>query len=533
MSERKSDIDVDALISGIRLELDGPDAVPARTGTVLMQRVREEVRRRREAQEAEAAAQAGLMEPTIVLPRWAGAAPALKAKPEYVIGELLALNDREFVETAYKVLLRREGDPPGIEQALNSLRGGTTKIEILHAIRWSPEGTARGVHVDGLLAPYLLQKWQRLPVVGNLIGWAHAFVRLPWMLRNLTRLDAARAREIQGLGSHVNSLSGDVEEQLTPVVSLGGKLERVQSGLNLIDANSGQLREQISLLEFGFGTLTDELERTRTQVGTLTDQLESTRAELRGTDKRLIALETRFNARESYDHPLHANALDEMYVQFEESFRGSRELIRARASHYLDLIRSVGAGAEDAPVIDVGCGRGDWLDLLRENGMRARGIDSNQSFLRLNRERGHDVIEADALQGLRDMAADSAGAITGMHIAEHLPFEVLVAMVDECRRVLRPGGVLVLETPNPENLMVASHYFYLDPTHRNPLPPDALRWIVEARQFTDVRIDRLSADRELHAPALLGENQPGAESLNAMLQLLHNAPDYAVVGIAP
>lgn len=137
------------------------------------------------------------------------------------------------------------------------------------------------------------------------------------------------------------------------------------------------------------------------------------------------------------------------------------------------------------------------------------------------------------MEGLRAMQTGSAGAITGMHIAEHLPFEVLVAMVDECRRVLRPGGLLALETPNPENLAVASHYFYLDPTHRNPLPPEALRWIVAARQFTDVRIERLMESRDLQAPALLAEDQPGAESINAVLQLFHNAPDYAVVGIAP
>lgn len=520
MSKHKDGIDVDALISEIRLELDGPDAAPARTGTALMRRVREEVRRRREAQDAEAAAQAGLqLEPAVVLPRWSGAAPALRHKHEYVIGELLALNDREFVETAYKILLRREGDPGGVEHALALLRGGTTKIEILHAVRWSPEGKARGVHVDGLLAPYLLQKWQRIPVVGNVIGWAHAFVRLPWMLRNLARMDAARAREIQGLGSHVNALSSGVEEQLAPVAAFGDKFERVQSGLDLIDGHAGELRENLSLLEFEISSLTDELERTR--------------AELNNTDQRLRSLETRFNAREAYDHPLHANALDEMYVQFEEAFRGSRDLIRSRASHYLELIRAVGAGDEQAPVVDVGCGRGDWLDLLRENGLRGVGIDSNQSFLQLNRERGHEVIEADALQGLRDMAADSAGAITGMHIAEHLPFEVLVAMVDECRRVLRPGGVLILETPNPENLMVASHYFYLDPTHRNPLPPDALRWIVEARQFNNVRIERLSEHRELHAPPLLDESAPDAGSINTVLQLFHNAPDYAIVGIAP
>ncbi|WP_051547113.1 methyltransferase domain-containing protein [Lysobacter capsici] len=519
MKKRNSAIDVDALISQLRLELDGVDSASARTGGALMRRVREEVARRRAAQEAETVAQVESSESAISLPRWLGAAGAVPLKREYVIGELLALDDREFVEVAYKVLLRREGDPAGVAHALNSLRSGVSKVEILHSIRFSPEGLARGVHVDGLLAPYLLQKWRRIPLVGSLIGWAHAFVRLPWMLRNLGQMDAMRAREIQGLGEHVNALSRDVEGQLTPIAGMGDQVVRVQSNIDSLSevvqdryVSEGELRENVALLEFDVRELTDELDRT---------------------NRRLQELESRFNARESYEHPLPANALDDMYVQFEETFRGSPELIRERASHYLDLVRSVGAGSEDAPVIDLGCGRGDWLDMLRENGLHARGIDNNQAFLRLNRERGHDVIEADAMQGLRAMRTGSAGAITGMHIAEHLPFEVLVAMVDECRRVLRPGGLLALETPNPENLAVASHYFYLDPTHRNPLPPEALRWIVAARQFTHVRIERLMESRDLHAPALLAEDQPGAESINAVLQLFHNAPDYAVVGIAP
>lgn len=520
MSMRKNSIDVDALISKLRLELDGVEAAAGAGGTALMRKVREEVRRRRAAQEAEELAQLGLDEErAAALPRWAGAAQPLPPKPEYVLGELLALNDREFVETAYRALLRREGDRAGVEGMLAALRGGVSKVEILHAMRWSPEGVARGVHVDGLLAPYLLQKWRRIPWVGSLIGWVHTFVRLPWMLRNLSQMDAARAREIQSLGSHVNALSSNVEETFAPAAKVEENLEQVRADIETLGGGGNELRENVSMLEFEVGELTGELERAR--------------AELDDTSRRLRELEARFNAREAYDHPLPANHLDAMYVQFEEAFRGAPELIRARASRYLDLVRTAGAGSQDAPVVDLGCGRGDWLDLLRENGMRVIGVDSNQAFLQLNRERGHEVVEADAVQGLRAMADGSAGAITGMHIAEHLPFEALVAMIDECRRVLRSGGLLVLETPNPENLMVASHHFYLDPTHRNPLPPDALRWIVQARNFNDVQILRLSEERELHAPALLDGDQPGAESINSMLQLFHNAPDYAVVGVAP
>lgn len=486
MSESEAPIDVDALIAQLRDEL-GPVDEPKVDAAALMRKVRAEVARRRAQQDVES----GNVTVPIELPYWFGSQIAPPPKREYLVGELLALDDREFVEAAYRALLRREGDPDGIEGNLKQLRDGVSKVEILHALRWSPEGLARGVHVDGLLAPYLLQKLRRIPLLGTVLGWGHSLLRLPWLLRGLAQTDANRARELQDLGQHVNRLAESVQDKY---------------------CTSGEFRLGLSELE---------------------GQVSGLKRELGESNRRLAELEALVQSRWRYEHPLAPNALDEMYVEFEERFRGSSELIRARARIYLDLVREVAAGTADAPVVDLGCGRGDWLDLLRENGLVGIGIDNNQAFLHINRARGHTVIEADALQGLRDLPDRSVGAITGMHIAEHLPFEVLVALIDESLRVLRPGGLLALETPNPENLAVASCYFYLDPTHRNPLPPDALHWIVQARGFDCVRIERLREAREVNAPELVPDDIAGSASINHVLRMLRNTADYAVLGRAP
>jgi len=228
-----------------------------------------------------------------------------------------------------------------------------------------------------------------------------------------------------------------------------------------------------------------------------------------------------------------ARSFDAFYAAFEGRFRGDCSLVRARAEPYLPLVREAGAGTSDAPVVDVGCGRGEWLEVLRANGLIGLGIDINRVFIEGCRGGGLEVIEGDAVESLRTMPQGSVGAITSMHLVEHLPFDRVIALLDEARRVLRPGGLILLETPNPENLSVGHHWFYLDPTHRNPLPPEMLRWIVEARGFLAARIERLVTAREINAPPLLPEDVPGAASINAVLASLNAAPDYAIVARRP
>lgn len=185
------------------------------------------------------------------------------------------------------------------------------------------------------------------------------------------------------------------------------------------------------------------------------------------------------------------HALDEMYLAFENHFRGTREDIRERQKVYLPYIKQARAGTDNAPVLDVGCGRGEWLELLRENGYAAHGVDSNRSMIRLCREYGLDAVEADVIDFIRGQEANHFGAITGFHIVEHLPLKILLTLLDEARRVLHPKGLIMLETPNPENLMVGAFTFYHDPTHLRPITADALRFLLENRGFITTDIIKL------------------------------------------
>lgn len=226
---------------------------------------------------------------------------------------------------------------------------------------------------------------------------------------------------------------------------------------------------------------------------------------------------------------------DTLYADFEDRFRGSTDEIRDRLRPYLGSVRTAGAGASTAPVVDLGCGRGEWLRLLGEEGLQGSGVDVNRVLTRRLRAEGLDVEQGDALAFLRSLPERSVGAVTAFHLIEHLQPGYLVDLLDEVVRVLLPGGLLIVETPNPENLYVAALYFYTDPSHVRPVVSDYLEFLVAHRGLCEVEIRRL---RE-HRPALVAALEPvdpavpEHASINRVIELVNRhfcaPPDYALV----
>ncbi len=220
------------------------------------------------------------------------------------------------------------------------------------------------------------------------------------------------------------------------------------------------------------------------------------------------------------------HALDAFYLSLENQFRGTRAEVKQRLRVYLPTVREARVGRTQTPILDVGCGRGEWLELLSEEGLSASGVDSNRVMIQQCRELKLKVAQADLMDHLRSLPDASLGAITGFHIIEHLPVETLVRFLDETVRVIKSGGLVILETPNPQNVLVGSCNFYFDPTHRNPLPSPIMKFLLDSRGYTGVEVVNLNPSDE--AP-VAGDS----ELVRRFNEYFYGPMDYAVVGRRP
>ena len=234
---------------------------------------------------------------------------------------------------------------------------------------------------------------------------------------------------------------------------------------------------------------------------------------------------------------LRSSVDDASYLAFEHRFRGGEEEIRQRLQVYLPRLR------EAAPVLDLGCGRGEALALLQEEGVCCRGIDSSAAMVRRSSQRGLRVEQGDLLEALAGVEPGSVGGIVSFHVIEHLPPEAVDRLVRLAFAALRPGGLLLLETPNPLSVSVTARSFWLDPTHVRPVHPETLRASYESAGFGGIeRLDLRPYPEEERLPeipldGLDGQTRELADRLNRLRDelddLLYGYRDYALIGVRP
>ncbi|HSS78755.1 MAG TPA: class I SAM-dependent methyltransferase [Thermoanaerobaculia bacterium] len=225
------------------------------------------------------------------------------------------------------------------------------------------------------------------------------------------------------------------------------------------------------------------------------------------------------------------------YLELERRYRGTEEEIRERIAAYRPFLKDLPAGSA---VLDLGCGRGEALALLRDWGFAGRGVDSSARMAQICRDRGLTVEVGDLFAVLAAVEPGSLGGVVSFHVIEHLPGDALDRLVRLAYRALRPGGVLILETPNPLSVVVAARNFWLDPTHVRPVHPESLKLMYELAGFDPVeRLDLRpfpAADRlpEIDLAKLPAEQRPLADQVNRLRDrlddLLFGCQDFGMVG---
>jgi len=405
------------------------------------------------------------------------------------LNDLLPYQDEDFIRNAYRAILKREPDTDGFNDWLSRLRNGQlNKIEILGGISRSEEGHKRNVKIKGLWLRHLINKSYKIPVAGYFIRVLTAIMNLPKIIRNLNEYQAFTDARLAGKADR------EAVEELRPILEGKADREAVEELRPILEGKADN----------------EAVKEVKATTQDILRQISDHRLNILDQQRRILLLleevRRRFPEPLSYEQiksmlKEEDHILDAMYMVFEDRFRGTRAEIKRRLSVYLPHIDKmkippppplekggwgdfqIKSEKEDVSILDVGCGRGEWLELLQENGYRAKGIDINRVALLQCRELGLDVIESDVIEYLRGLKGETLNVITGFHIIEHLSYKTLVALFDEALVVLKSGGMIIFETPNPANILVSSYDFYRDPSHQKPLHPDTMNFIAESRGF--------------------------------------------------
>jgi O-antigen chain-terminating methyltransferase len=421
----------------------------------------------------------------------------------------LDTDDAVFLEQLYLQLLGRPIDETGATDYGNQLAQGTPRV---------------------LIALSLLRSSERKPDVG-LTGtlWLKPFWLLDKILKKLPKTNSVRRL----LYKPIYLWERSRKDFWQPI-------KRVQTQLNVQQQAIATVCQHQQMHHAS----------TLAQLATVVSQITTSQVMVHGVEQDFHLLQHKLNYHQhalerlidELAQPSHQVAsvptmqahtqdrLDAYYVAFEDFNRGTREQIRHKLSPYLNIVQQRGqvdSRLSRLPLLDIGCGRGEWLHLLREHHLLATGVDMNPVMVDTCQQTGLDVRHSDALTWLRAQADNSHAAITGFHIIEHLPFEVLFDLFAESYRVLAPNGIMIFETPNPENLLVASHTFYHDFTHKNPITPTAISFLAKYHNFAEIDILRL---HPYPSEARVAGHDALTERVNGHLT---GPQDFAILAIKP
>ena len=434
-----------------------------------------------------------------------GPAPSSAAQ-SFARGYLLRFSGNELISAIYRLVLKREADAEGLRQYASLIQAGAHPYLVAGIIGTSKEARSMGTPIAEFRSyrglAYVLKFERFLPLVRRTV------FLVARMLASRTE-DADRNRFWFGVLQSTHTTMTSWHAVLTRQNEiLAGLQQRVLRTEKNLDQAQQQVAASVAKLSIRALSGSAQTESAQPQFNSGASPYTTSGPE-QATDPKLSA------------------ELDQYYLAFEDSHRGNAEQMRARYLPYTAELEQLKKSVPDPtkPLLDLGCGRGEWLSFVAEQGITARGIDSNPVMVKQAADQGLSVTQSDLISALKTQPDQSLAAVTAFHVIEHLPFAALFECVAQSWRALAPGGLLIFETPNPENLLVASHTFYHDHTHRNPLTPSSMQFLLHYWGFRQVTIKRLNPYPEQ-------ARVPGEDLLTERFNGHFCGPqDFSVVGI--
>jgi SAM-dependent methyltransferase len=323
-----------------------------------------------------------------------------------------------------------------------------------------------------------------------------------------------------------------------PLDDLARQTDDAVRRLSDVVASDAASREaSLDAVRFRIDTLVNQLELAHRMTAERVTALEESQERLQ-LPSRLARLER--GAREprqpapatSAPPPAALHATDQQlpsfdYMTFENRFRPEKTVVE-RHGRYVDLLRT-----QDR-VLEIGCGRGELLELLRDEGVSAYGVEIDPDFVAISQDKGLDVREGDGVTHVEVLEEGAVDGIIASHVIEHLKPALLWRLVSAAAEKLGKDGVLIFETPNPESVVAGSINFHRDPTHVRPVHPDTLTFLCESAGFREVEIRRLEpVPTEFRLPDRPVENGPLAEHVSEVVrqlnELIYGYQDYALI----
>ena len=436
---------------------------------------------------------------------------------ETTVDDASRLDHGEFIDHAYLTLLGRPPMAAEREDCLSALLAGEAKTWLLGRLRYGVEGRARAVPVRGLRGKYLAQRLFRLPIVGGAIAWLGAIASLPRSLRYFRgfaqsaageRIQVEQARalaagQLEAVTKRTERLDGELQRRI------GHLDQRTTDRLAQLEGNTtirisqldgelaariaqldAQLRDQIAQLDAerknGIAILERDLARVTRVAGDAKLRIDALSpphlAETFEVIGGPLVEPARLHSAVRADVPTPELSTHERYAVFEAAFYDST-IVAAKQRVYLRYLDR--ALALQQPFLDLGCGRGEFLGILAGAGIRPVGVDVNALAFADLRAAGYEVVEQDLLAFLQAERRMFSGA-SSLQVVEHLTAEQIERMLALVAQRLTPGALLIVETPNPL-CPFALGQFNTDPTHVAPLPPERLRFAIEAAGFEATR----------------------------------------------